>query len=86
MIHNAAWMTIIPYQELLGNYDPIRKPSSRPAIIPYQELLGNYDHYSITAQDTVIIPYQELLGNYDDEDIMDAARHDYTIPRAIREL
>ena len=33
-----------------------------------------------------IIPYQELLGNYDQE--MDAVRqlHDYTIPRAIREL
>ena len=36
-------VSIIPYQELLGNYDkywPMLEPSS---IIPYQELLGNYD-------------------------------------------
>ena len=37
---------IIPYQELLGNYD---SPTHGPAtayIIPYQELLGNYDAQS----------------------------------------
>ena len=36
-------LAIIPYQELLGNYDispPHRLPTT---IIPYQELLGNYD-------------------------------------------
>ena len=35
---------IIPYQELLGNYDPGRVLVQRAVIIPYQELLGNYDY------------------------------------------
>ena len=41
--NSSADRYIIPYQELLGNYDlqPIFKRSAR--IIPYQELLGNYD-------------------------------------------
>ena len=35
--------TIIPYQELLGNYDPVVCFLFKNGIIPYQELLGNYD-------------------------------------------
>ena len=34
---------IIPYQELLGNYDLHHSTVSVTHIIPYQELLGNYD-------------------------------------------
>ena len=34
---------IIPYQELLGNYDDSRQFLQDGSIIPYQELLGNYD-------------------------------------------
>ena len=34
---------IIPYQELLGNYDVIPAIAAFASIIPYQELLGNYD-------------------------------------------
>ena len=34
---------IIPYQELLGNYDIMFHTAFRQSIIPYQELLGNYD-------------------------------------------
>ena len=34
---------IIPYQELLGNYDAAVCYNFRQRIIPYQELLGNYD-------------------------------------------
>ena len=37
------WFEIIPYQELLGNYDVLRHSKQLPIIIPYQELLGNYD-------------------------------------------
>ena len=36
-------MWIIPYQELLGNYDQVDDSASAASIIPYQELLGNYD-------------------------------------------
>ena len=36
-------MIIIPYQELLGNYDPDGAARGWWQIIPYQELLGNYD-------------------------------------------
>ena len=35
--------SIIPYQELLGNYDFPRRAVFVGIIIPYQELLGNYD-------------------------------------------
>ena len=40
--HRHEWM-IIPYQELLGNYDPMSSRTPITSIIPYQELLGNYD-------------------------------------------
>ena len=56
---------IIPYQELLGNYDPAGRCTRRADIIPYQELLGNYDHGGKLKCHYSIIPYQELLGNYD---------------------
>ena len=36
-------MAIIPYQELLGNYDLKIIHLIFKQIIPYQELLGNYD-------------------------------------------
>ena len=39
----TAAFGIIPYQELLGNYDYIRSRRYAAVIIPYQELLGNYD-------------------------------------------
>ena len=35
--------SIIPYQELLGNYDVQVQANKIKGIIPYQELLGNYD-------------------------------------------
>ena len=56
---------IIPYQELLGNYDWICRTTQAPCIIPYQELLGNYDINLYNRDYYRIIPYQELLGNYD---------------------
>ena len=38
---HLSW--IIPYQELLGNYDALNTFLRNVTIIPYQELLGNYD-------------------------------------------
>ena len=58
-------VVIIPYQELLGNYDRQLYVCPEHHIIPYQELLGNYDLARSVTADIVIIPYQELLGNYD---------------------
>ncbi len=40
---NTTNLTIIPYQELLGNYDIAFRAAFVRHIIPYQELLGNYD-------------------------------------------
>ena len=62
-----AWRRccIIPYQELLGNYDIKCAGFCDLQIIPYQELLGNYDVIGDLNRADVIIPYQELLGNYD---------------------
>ena len=35
--------SIIPYQELLGNYNLEVEAERKARIIPYQELLGNYN-------------------------------------------
>ncbi len=56
--------SIIPYQELLGNYNSVANIICNARIIPYQELLGNYNPGSDHARKGCIIPYQELLGNY----------------------
>ena len=79
-------MAIIPYQELLGNYDKSDDVLESIEIIPYQELLGNYDSVAAAATGRSIIPYQELLGNYDEKNIIVQNFLNYTIPRAIREL
>ena len=55
---------IIPYQELLGNYNYRRDHQHTYGIIPYQELLGNYNALLPDEPRPWIIPYQELLGNY----------------------
>ena len=36
--------SIIPYQELLGNYNKLLEIVEANTIIPYQELLGNYNN------------------------------------------
>ena len=56
--------SIIPYQELLGNYNGICNNPLLVLIIPYQELLGNYNACFWQDGEDGIIPYQELLGNY----------------------
>ena len=56
--------SIIPYQELLGNYNQPDKVVIPVRIIPYQELLGNYNSGTQLLHVVYIIPYQELLGNY----------------------
>ena len=64
--HRGRWHSwIIPYQELLGNYDLTLVTDNLRTIIPYQELLGNYDVCMSCPWFGYIIPYQELLGNYD---------------------
>ena len=80
------YRTIIPYQELLGNYDIHSAPQAAHNIIPYQELLGNYDLAMQCQGFLQIIPYQELLGNYDMAGNEKHVYSNYTIPRAIREL
>ena len=59
-----AAVDIIPYQELLGNYNIQLINGVGFPIIPYQELLGNYNDFASGRAECVIIPYQELLGNY----------------------
>ena len=56
--------SIIPYQELLGNYNYLGSNTQLVRIIPYQELLGNYNICRNMGLEVEIIPYQELLGNY----------------------
>ena len=47
---------IIPYQELLGNYDARSTVASvNSSIIPYQELLGNYDACSFCLHQTRLL-------------------------------
>ena len=42
-VYSCTIAPIIPYQELLGNYDRLALRLRKLWIIPYQELLGNYD-------------------------------------------
>ena len=55
---------IIPYQELLGNYDDKSSILIITYIIPYQELLGNYDinplRGIITVDYTILRAIREL--------------------------
>ena len=60
----TANLAIIPYQELLGNYNFFFGGYIVKVIIPYQELLGNYNEIAQQRKQRKIIPYQELLGNY----------------------
>ena len=54
-------VAIIPYQELLGNYDMLRFAIFYALIIPYQELLENYDFQIIDNTLRCIIPYQHNM-------------------------
>ena len=67
--------SIIPYQELLGNYNVKECHHLVCVIIPYQELLGNYNDAETRRQRDKIIPYQELLGNYNLDDKVFKAQH-----------
>ena len=78
--------TIIPYQELPGNYNIHFDRSSDNTIIPYQELPGNYNEY-------FFIPF--IAGDYTiprtTRELQLVIIHDnaviyYTIPRTTREL
>ena len=83
---SARKCRIIPYQELLGNYDSCRKVRKGTCIIPYQELLGNYDLpcklSSFILNYTIPRAIRELWLS------MRTCLKQvyYTIPRAIREL
>ena len=56
--------SIIPYQELPGNYNLPFQRLGTLCIIPYQELPGNYNFQSTRPEQTAIIPYQELPEHY----------------------
>ena len=56
--------SVLPYQELLGNYNNSMKVFTGFFVLPYQELLGNYNISEVTIDGLYVLPYQELLGNY----------------------
>ena len=45
MLFEVSPQAIIPYQELLGNYNKYITKQLADLIIPYQELLGNYNTF-----------------------------------------
>ena len=55
---------VLPYQELLGNYNTATNTVTARYVLPYQELLGNYNLYCDDILPGDVLPYQELLGNY----------------------
>ena len=57
-------LTIIPYQEIIGNYSTTFAVGRRYTIIPYQEIIGNYSVELLNINIRTIIPYQEIIGNY----------------------
>ena len=58
------FLTIITYQEKLGNYNSAQTLVMKFIIITYQEKLGNYNCPSEIFASDLIITYQEKLGNY----------------------
>ena len=56
--------SVLPYQELLGNYNLKAVGLLSQSVLPYQELLGNYNNSMKVFTGFFVLPYQELLGNY----------------------
>ena len=63
LIHTKG-KSIIPYQEIIGNYSHATDLATRYYIIPYQEIIGNYSFLDESQEKERIIPYQEIIGNY----------------------
>ena len=57
-------ISIITYQEKLGNYNNPSDYNGVTLIITYQEKLGNYNPHFQVKEFACIITYQEKLGNY----------------------
>ena len=55
--------SIIPYQELRGDYNSAYSATDLRGIIPYQELRGDYNDVIQRSGRAIIIPYQELRGH-----------------------
>ena len=56
--------SIIPHQEINGNYNTILKKKAIQKIIPHQEINGNYNLMIAGQKFSFIIPHQEINGNY----------------------
>ena len=55
---------VLPYQELLGNYNVLEETLMDDKVLPYQELLGNYNPYGAVWLCSQDLPYQELRRDY----------------------
>ena len=78
--------SVLPYQELLGNYNTGLALQTKSAVLPYQELLGNYNIGKSFVVRIPVLPYQELLGNYNSLVIDCFKRAGFTIPRTAKRL
>ncbi len=78
--------SVLPYQELLGNYNTGLALQTKSAVLPYQELLGNYNIGKSFVVRIPVLPYQELLGNYNTSAAANDTGRCFTIPRTAREL
>ena len=45
MVMRGCCCSIIPYQEIIGNYSNTKKSTVQEIIIPYQEIIGNYSQH-----------------------------------------
>ena len=43
MLNRISQLFVLPYQELLGNYNIASAGTMYATVLPYQELLGNYN-------------------------------------------
>ena len=64
MVMRGCCCSIIPYQEIIGNYSVEMRLYHSLYIIPYQEIIGNYSLQAGLVMSAEIIPYQEIIGNY----------------------
>ena len=78
--------SVLPYQELLGNYNSINSNSMTSAVLPYQELLGNYNPLRSLPRGRLCFTIPRTARELQREDKTNVDRVRFTIPRTAREL
>ena len=77
---------VLPYQELLGNYNLVVIVLVVVLVLPYQELLGNYNHSDDIEHNAVSFTIPRTARELQLCTHYIACLQGFTIPRTAREL